>query len=90
MSESRASSGIVRPMARIVGQACVWAATSRAARDEHFNVTNGDVYEWRDLWPALAATLGVAPGPDERFRLSGYLRDRADVWDDLVRRVVCA
>lgn len=72
--------------ARIVGEACVWAATAESARDEHFNITNGDVYEWRDLWPSLAEALRVETGPDERFRLSAYLRERSAVWDDVVRR----
>lgn len=72
--------------ARIVGQACVWAAVAASARNQHFNITNGDVFEWRDLWPALADALGVETGPDERFRLSAYLRDRANIWNDVARR----
>lgn len=72
--------------ARIVADACVWAASSPAARNQHFNVTNGDVYEWRDLWPSLAEALGVETGPDERFRISAYLRERADLWTAIVDR----
>jgi hypothetical protein len=36
----------------------VWAAQSPQAANEAFNITNGDVFEWRNVWPALAETLG--------------------------------
>ncbi|MFD2349536.1 hypothetical protein ACFSTC_09360 [Nonomuraea ferruginea] len=47
--------------ARIVASALSWARSSPAARGETFNITNGDVFEWRDLWPAIAAELGMEP-----------------------------
>jgi nucleoside-diphosphate-sugar epimerase len=72
--------------ARLVGEALRWAATAAAAAGETFNVTNGDVFAWRDLWPALADELGVEVGPDEPRRLATWLPDHAAVWDDVVRR----
>ena len=71
---------------RLVANALVWAATSPAAAGETFNLTNGEVFEWRDLWPALAEVLGVEPGPDEPVRLAEFLPDRARVWDGIVAR----
>ena len=70
---------------RLVAGAALWAATEPRAWGEHFNVTNGEVFEWRDLWPALADVLGVEPGPDEPARLGELLPAKADVWDDIVR-----
>jgi nucleoside-diphosphate-sugar epimerase len=72
--------------ARLVADAALWAATEPRAWGEHFNLTNGEVFEWRDLWPALADVLGVEPGPDEPVRLGEFLPGRSDVWDDVVRR----
>jgi nucleoside-diphosphate-sugar epimerase len=71
---------------RLVADAALWAATEPRAWGEHFNLTNGEVFEWRDLWPALADVLGVDPGPDEPVRLGEFLPGKSDVWDDLVRR----
>lgn len=42
---------------RVVAEAIEWAGSSAPAVNEHFNVTNGDVYEWRDLWPIPLADL---------------------------------
>lgn len=39
-----------------------WAATAPAARDQTFNVANGDVFTWPDVWPAIADALGMAVG----------------------------
>ena len=57
---------------------------SRKADGQHFNLTNGEVFEWRDLWPALAEELGVEVGPDEPVSIAEYLPAKADVWDRIV------
>ena len=72
--------------ARLVADALVWAATAPQARNEHFNVTNGDVFEWRSVWPAIAETLGVAPADDRPMALSAYLPGKSEVWDRVVEQ----
>ena len=71
---------------RLVANALAWGATSPAAAGETFNLTNGEVFEWRNLWPAMAATLGVETGPDEPVRLAELLPAKADVWDRIVEK----
>ncbi|PKW25977.1 SDR family oxidoreductase [Phycicoccus duodecadis] len=72
--------------ARLLASALHWAAEAPAARDETFNITNGDVFEWRDLWPALADALGVDPGPDEPLSLAAWLPEQEEVWQRVVQR----
>lgn len=71
---------------RLVANAARWAATSPQAWGEHFNLTNGEVFEWRDMWPAITQVLGAEPGPDHPVRLAEFLPGRAHVWDAVVRR----
>ncbi|MGI9053916.1 MAG: SDR family oxidoreductase [Ilumatobacteraceae bacterium] len=71
---------------RLVANALVWGATSPNAVGETFNLTNGEVFEWRDLWPAMADELGVEVGPDEPVQLATYLPSKADAWDEIVSR----
>src|SRR5216683_8240705 len=59
--------------ADLVGQVMVWAAQAPQAANEIFNVTNGDVFEWRSVWPAMAKTLGVNVGGDEPTSVAQYL-----------------
>lgn len=70
--------------ARLVARAAHWAAVTPHAWGEHFNLTNGEVFSWRDLWPALATALGVEVGPDEPVRLAEYLPKREHLWERLV------
>lgn len=70
---------------RVLADALVWAARAPQARGEHFNISNGEVFEWRDMWAALAETLGVEQGDDEPIRVAPYLEEREDVWERIVR-----
>ena len=71
---------------RLVGDACLWAATHDVAKGQTYNLTNGEVFMWRDMWPAIAQVLGMAAGPDESLSMAEYLCARTDVWDDVVAK----
>jgi nucleoside-diphosphate-sugar epimerase len=71
---------------RLVANAIHWAAEAPQADKQHFNLTNGEVFQWRDLWPALADALGVEVGPDEPVCLGEYLPKKADVWERIVEK----
>ena len=72
--------------ADLVADVTVWAAQSPQAANEAFNITNGDVFEWRNLWPALAETLGVETGPDMPTSVAAYIEKNADVWTRIVTK----
>lgn len=69
---------------RLVANAIRWAADAPTAAGQHFNLTNGEVFEWRDMWPALAGALGVELGPDEPLSMAEFLPSKADVWNKIV------
>ena len=71
---------------RLVAGAIRWAAEAPAAAGQHFNLTNGEVFAWRDLWPAFAKELGVELGPDEPVSMGEFLPPKADVWDKIVAK----
>lgn len=71
---------------RIVAKVIAWAGENDASYGQHFNVTNGDVFEWRNLWPAMAEILGVEIGPDEPQSVATYLEARSNIWDRVVAK----
>lgn len=71
---------------RLVANAIRWAAETPAAASQHFNLTNGEVFAWRDLWPAMAQTLGVEVGPDEPVSMAEFLPSKAEVWDKIAAK----
>lgn len=50
-----------------------------------FNVTNGDCFRWRNIWPKLAAFFDMPWAPPQQIRLSAFMADKAPVWGRLVR-----
>ena len=49
--------------ARLVARQLAWAATEPRAKNEAFNIVNGDTFHWRDMWKVVASGLGVEPAP---------------------------
>ena len=72
--------------ADLVADVMLWAADSPQAANEAFNITNGDVFEWRSVWPALAKTLGAQTGPDAPMSVTAYIEKNADVWNQIVAK----
>src|SRR5215207_2908929 len=68
---------------RLVANALAWGATAPAAVGETFNLTNGEVFNWRQIWPGMAEVLGVEVGPDEPQSLAELLPAKAGVWDKI-------
>lgn len=72
--------------ASLLARQMKFIATTPACRNAAFNTNNGDTLRWRDVWPALAAHLGVRAGTVRPFSLNEWVRDKAPVWVAVVRR----
>jgi nucleoside-diphosphate-sugar epimerase len=68
--------------ARLLARHLLWAGTTPAARDQAFNVVNGDVFRWSWMWERIASwfELEPAPFPDVVTPLESQLADAAPVW----------
>ncbi len=71
---------------RLVGAALLWAANEPRARNETYNLTNGEVFSFRDMWPTLAAYFGMQTGADESIKLAEYIPAHAAVWQRVVAK----
>jgi nucleoside-diphosphate-sugar epimerase len=67
--------------ADLLARAIAWAGQSQEARNEIFNVANGDVFSWQNVWPAIAEAVGMEPGERESERLGETMPARAAEWD---------
>jgi len=45
--------------AKVLAEHLIWASTNKDAKNEAFNVVNGDVFRWSWLWPKLAEWFGI-------------------------------
>src|ERR1044072_6416855 len=46
----------------LLAGAIAWSGEAETARNEAFNVTNGDVFTWENIWPAISDALEMKPG----------------------------
>jgi nucleoside-diphosphate-sugar epimerase len=69
-------------LARAIG----WAGETDAARNEAFNVTNGDVFTWENVWPAIADALEMKPGVAAPLSLAQTYPQWIAPWEALRRK----
>jgi nucleoside-diphosphate-sugar epimerase len=67
-----------------LARASEWAAVS-APGDEAYNVTNGDLFRWQQVWPLFAAFFDMPVGDLQMIPIAETMKDKAPVWDRIVR-----
>ncbi len=72
--------------ARIIAKAIAWAGTTDACANQVFNVANGDVYVWENIWPRLADLFGMEMGPPHPFSLARVMPENEPIWDRIVEK----
>ena len=76
-----ASSVLEAVDADLLAHAISWAGSRAGAGNDIFNVTNGDVFVWKNVWPAIADALGMEPGEATPMSLGAQMPKRAAEWD---------
>ncbi|WP_296257184.1 MULTISPECIES: SDR family oxidoreductase [unclassified Pseudomonas] len=73
--------------ARQLAKQQLWAATTPAAANQAFNITNGDVFRWKWMWGRIAEYFGLHPAayPPSLAPLQTQMTDDQKVWDGIVR-----
>jgi nucleoside-diphosphate-sugar epimerase len=69
--------------ADVLARAIAWSGEAASARDEIFNITNGDVFTWPNVWPAIADALGFAAGEHVPLSLDKEIRPREPEWAEI-------
>ncbi|MBM85238.1 MAG: hypothetical protein CMM47_04365 [Rhodospirillaceae bacterium] len=72
--------------ARLLARGVEWAADCAAAADQTFNITNGDVLLWPNLWPAVCRHFKVEEGEPTPSSFSELMPQREPEWAALVEK----
>jgi nucleoside-diphosphate-sugar epimerase len=72
--------------ARVLTKAILWAGESPAARNEIFNVANGDCFMWEHLWPTFARVFNMEHAPPHTMSMARAMPDKGEVWDRIVAK----
>ncbi|MFN0314680.1 MAG: NAD-dependent epimerase, partial [Burkholderiales bacterium] len=66
--------------ADLLARCIAWTGDAPKAFNEVFNVANGDVYSWPNVWPAIAQACGMESGDAVPMSLSQEILPREDEW----------
>src|SRR5258708_20673473 len=72
--------------AELFGRATLWALSEDRARNEIFNVSNGDVYRWRRLWNELAAFYDLPIAEPLAMSTVSEISEKSPLWDEMFAR----
>jgi nucleoside-diphosphate-sugar epimerase len=71
---------------RLIARAAQFAATHEVAANETYNVVNGDVLIWQDLWGSIAQRFGMAQGAAEPLELTRQMPELEATWSRIVSK----
>lgn len=70
--------------AGLLAEATVWAATTPECANQAFNINNGDLFRWQEMWPKIAAFFELDVAPPLPMSLDVVMADKKPVWDEIV------
>jgi nucleoside-diphosphate-sugar epimerase len=70
----------------LLARAIAWAGEAEAARNDAFNVTNGDVFTWENVWPAIADALDMKAGGAVPLSLAKTYPQWITPWEAIRRK----
>jgi len=69
--------------AGLLAKATVWAATNPQCANQAFNVNNGDLFRWNELWPKIAAYFNMETAAPLQMPLQTVMADKEELWKSL-------
>ncbi|MFM0206737.1 SDR family oxidoreductase [Paraburkholderia sediminicola] len=72
--------------AGLLAHATVWAATEPLAANQAFNINNGDLFRWNDMWPKIARYFELDVAPPLPMSLDTIMADKASLWEAMAAR----
>ncbi|GGI89094.1 NAD dependent epimerase/dehydratase [Polymorphobacter multimanifer] len=74
--------------AHLLARHMLWATATPAARNQAFNVVNGDVFRWEWMWGRIAQWFGLQPAAFDGtvLPLETQMAGDAGLWRDLAAR----
>ncbi|TYP68974.1 SDR family oxidoreductase [Paenibacillus methanolicus] len=72
--------------AGLLARATVWAATDERCANQAFNIANGDLFRWDDMWPKLARFFELETAPPLTMSLATVMADKEPLWNRMVEK----
>ena len=66
--------------------AALWAATDQRYGNQAFNITNGDYFRWRNLWPRIAEVFQMSLADPQTISLTQHMADKGPLWEEMTAK----
>lgn len=68
----------------LLARAMAWVATTPAAANNAFNITNGDLFRWEQVWPRIADFFELEVGDPRPLKIAETMAEKGPHWEQLV------
>jgi nucleoside-diphosphate-sugar epimerase len=72
--------------AGLLARATVWAATNENCANQAFNINNGDLFRWSEMWPKIARFFDLELAPPLPMSLDIVMADKEPLWSRMVEK----
>ena len=72
--------------AGLLARAMVFVATNPQCGNQAFNVNNGDLFRWSEMWPKIAKFFDLNVAPPLSMSLSVVMADKEPLWKRMIDR----
>src|SRR5215217_2593334 len=72
--------------AGLLAKATVWAATEARCANQAFNINNGDLFRWSELWPKIARYFELEVAPPLPMSLDVVMADKEPLWKTMTAK----
>ncbi|WP_441610435.1 SDR family oxidoreductase [Dyella sp. 2RAB6] len=69
--------------AGLLARATVWAATDARCANQAFNINNGDLFRWNEMWPWIADYFELETAPPLPLSLDSVMADKEPLWREM-------
>jgi nucleoside-diphosphate-sugar epimerase len=72
--------------AGLLARATVWVATDERCANQAFNINNGDLFRWNEMWPKIARFFDLDVAPPLPMSLDVVMADKEPLWNAMVEK----
>lgn len=72
--------------AGLLAHATLWAATGANTANQAFNINNGDLFRWSEMWPKIARYFDLEVAPPLPMSLNVMMADKAPLWNSMMAK----
>ena len=72
--------------AGLLAHATVWAATTERCANQAFNINNGDLFRWSEMWPKIAHFFDLEVASPLPMSLDVVMADKEPLWNSMSKK----